>query len=144
MSAEQHKTIIRRWVEGAWNAGNLALADELYAPDYTYHDPQAPNLPPGPAGIKQLLGGYRAALPDIHMTIEDMIAEGDTVVWRWTARGTHQGDLMGIAPTGKTATVTGIVISRFANGKWAKDHINWDTLGMLQQLGVVPTPGQAP
>jgi predicted ester cyclase len=67
-----------------------------------------------------------------------MMAEGDKVVWRWCITGTHAGELMGIPPTGKSIKISGIVISRFANGKWAEDYVNWDTLGMLQQIGVVP------
>ena len=85
---------------------------------------------------------YRSAFPDMQLTIEDQIAEGDKVVTRWTARGTHQGELMGIPPTGKQATVTGITVGRVANGKFVESWSNFDALGMMQQLGVVPVPGQ--
>ncbi len=81
------------------------------------------------------------AFPDLHLTIEDEIAEGDKVVTRVTARGTHQGSFMGIRPTGKRAVVTGIVIDRFANGKTVEAWNNLDDLGLLQQLGVIPAPG---
>ncbi len=86
---------------------------------------------------------YRTAFPGNQLTVEDYLAEGDTVVSRWTGRGTHKGDLMGIAPTGKQVTVTGISIQRIANGKIVEEWSNYDMLGMLQQLGVVPMPGQA-
>jgi steroid delta-isomerase-like uncharacterized protein len=138
MSAEQHKSIVYRWVEGGWNQGNLTLVDELYTTDYMIHDPQSPNFPGGHAAFKQFVNNLRTGFPDIHVTIEDIIAEGDKVVWRWTITGTHTGDLMGIPPTGRPVKITGIVLSRFANGKWAEDYVNWDTLGMLQQIGVVP------
>jgi steroid delta-isomerase-like uncharacterized protein len=143
MSAEENKAHIREWVETAWNRGDLTLANDLYAADYVYHDPASPMEVRGPEGIKGLVTMYRAALPDIHFAIEDMISEGDKVVWRWTARATHSGTLMGIPATGKQVTVTGIVISRFVGGKWTEDYNNWDTLGLLQQLGVIPAPGQA-
>ena len=91
---------------------------------------------------KQLVTMYFSAFPDLHLTIEDQIAEGDKVVTRWTARGTHQGPFMGIPPTGKRAVVTGIAIDRFANGKFVENWNNGDDLGLLQQLGVVPVPGQ--
>jgi steroid delta-isomerase-like uncharacterized protein len=92
---------------------------------------------------KQLVTMYLAAFPDLHLTIEDQIAEGDKVVIRWTAHGTHKGNFMGIPPTGKEAVVTGITIDRFANGKTVEAWNNSDDLGLLQQLGVVPAPGQA-
>lgn len=138
MSAEQNKEIIRRWVKEAWNGGNLPLADELYAADYQYHDPSAPPMPPGPESIKQVLAIYRGAMPDMRFDIEDMIAEGEKVSWRWTARGTNTGSLMNIPPSGKSVNISGTVVSRFANGKWTEDWANWDTLGLMQQIGVIP------
>lgn len=138
MSAEQNKSIVRRWVEGGWNQGNLALVGELYATDYMIHDPMTPGFPGSHAAFKQFVTNLRTGFPDIHVIVEDMMAEGDKVAWRWVITGTHTGNLMGIPPTGKSVRITGIVLSRFAKGKWAEDYVNWDTLGMLQQLGVVP------
>jgi steroid delta-isomerase-like uncharacterized protein len=138
MSAEQNKSIVHRWVEGGWNQGNLALVDELYTADYMIHDPSTPNFPGGHAAFKQFVSNLQTGYPDIHVTIEDIMAEGDKVVWRWHITGTHTGELMGISPTGRPISITGIVISRFDNGKWAEDYVNWDTLGMLQQIGVAP------
>ena len=139
MSAEQNKMSIRRWVEVAWNNGNLAVADEVYSADYLLHDPARPIH--GPEALKQFVATFRSGYPDLHATIEDMIAEGNKVVWRYTVRGIHQGEFMGIAPTGKSITLTGILISRFADDKVVEDWNNYDALGMLQQLGVIPAMG---
>jgi len=136
MSAEQNKMMIQRWVEMAWNNGNLAIADEVYSADYVVHDPSGPIQ--GTEALKQFVATFRTAYPDIHTTIEDMIAEGNKVVWRYTVRGTHRGEFMGIAPTGKSITLTGILISRFVGEKVVEDWNNYDALGMMQQLGVIP------
>jgi len=141
MSIEDNKAIARRyWVEG-WNKGNLAVFDELLAPGFVLHDPGFPEPIHGPEGFKQYYAVYSTAFPGNQITVEDYFAEGDTVVSRWTARGTHTGNLMGIAPTGKQATVTGITIQRITNGRIAEDWSNYDMLGLLQQLGVVPSMG---
>ncbi len=137
MSAE-NKALVRRALEEIWNKGNLAVVDELTAANHVAHDPANPNAGRGPQAEKQLVTMYRTALPDLHMTIDEMLADGDKVVTRWTARGTHKGDLMGIAPTGKQVTITGISIDRIEGGKAAESWTNWDTLGMMQQLGAVP------
>ncbi len=139
MSAEQNKATIHRWVEEAWNTGNFASADEMYSVSYVLHDNTG--TVPGPQGLAQFISVFRTGFPDLHLAIEDMIAEEDKVAWRFTARGTHKGELMGIPPTGKPVTVSGVVCSRFANGKWEEDWSNFDALGMLQQLGVVPAMG---
>ncbi len=136
--SEQNKALARRSLEEIWNKGNLAVADELIAPNHVAHDPANPNAGSGPEATKQQASMYRTAFPDLQITIDDQVAEGDQVVTRWTARGTHRGDLMGIAPTGKQMTVTGINITRIAGGKAQEDWTNWDTIGMMQQLGVVP------
>jgi steroid delta-isomerase-like uncharacterized protein len=141
MSTEQNKTLVRRYWEEVWNKGNLAVADELIASDFDGHpQPSDPDFGRGPAGQKQLVGMYRTAFPDVRMTIEDMTAEGDRVVLRWTARGTQTGAFMEIAATGKPTTVTGMVLNRLAAGKIAEGWGNFDALGMMQQLGVIPTP----
>jgi steroid delta-isomerase-like uncharacterized protein len=140
MSTEENKGLVRRQFEAIWNGGNLAVIDELYAPNYTNRDPANPDQAPGPAGFTQRVSLYRTALPDLHLTIEDQVAEGDKVVTRWTASGTHKGDLMGIPPTGKSASVTGMLISRIEGGKFVEEWVNWDTLGLLRQVGAVPTP----
>jgi steroid delta-isomerase-like uncharacterized protein len=136
---EQNKEIVRRSAEEPWT-GNIGVLDELLAPDYVAYDPSQPEPTRGIAGAKEFVQQYISAFPDARVTIDQQIAEGDYVTSRWTGRGTHKGDLMGIAPTNKQVTVTGITISRIANGKIAEEWSNWDTLGMLQQIGAVPAP----
>jgi steroid delta-isomerase-like uncharacterized protein len=143
MSAEANKTIARRLIEETFNKGNLAVVDEFCAMNYVGYDPALPNPSRGPVELKQNINMYRTAFPDAHLTVEEQVAEGDTVVSRWTARGTHKGPLMGIPPTGKQATATGITISHFAGGKVVEERVNWDALGLLRQLGVVPPLEQA-
>ena len=136
--SENNKAVVRRLLEEVWNKGNLSLVDELFTPNFEFHDASTPDLGRGPESEKKRVTLYRNAFPDLRITIEDMIAEGETVVTRWSCRGTHKGDLSGIAPTGKPITISGITVSRFANGKIAQGYANWDALGMMQQLGIVP------
>lgn len=137
MSVEQNKAIARRALEEPWK-GDLGVVDELIDPSYVGYDPSLPEPIRGPEGVKEFISTYRAGFSDAQITVDEQIAEGDKVVSRWTGRGRHDGELLGISPTGKRATVTGISISRIANGKLVEDYSNWDTLGMLQQLGAVP------
>src|SRR5260221_3091270 len=141
MSTEENKAIVRRLLEEGFNQRNLALFDELYAPNFVYH--LGSTTIEGVEAFKQFTLMNIASVPDLHFTIEDQVAEGDTVVTRWIVSGTHKGDLMGVPPTGKQATVTGIGINHFANGKIVENSANMDMLGLLQQLGVVPPMGQA-
>jgi steroid delta-isomerase-like uncharacterized protein len=143
MSTEENRAISRRFFEEMVNARQLSVADEIFASNHVYHDPSSPMIGSGPEGMKQLIDMYIAAYPDLHHAVEDQIAEGDTVVTRWTGTGTHQGDLLGMPPTGKSANVMGIWVHRLANGKIVESWNVWDTLGMLQQLGIIPAPGQA-
>jgi len=140
MQTETNTTVASRWYEEVFNAGNLALIDELFAPNFVDHDPSNPL--PGLEGVRQLVSMYRGAFPDLHLTIEDEITEGDKVVTRFTGRGTHKGPLMGIPPTGKRVTITAIDILRFEHGRIAEHWGNQDLLGMMRQLGVIPAPGQ--
>lgn len=142
MSTEDNKTLSRRLFQEFWDQKNLAVADELMAANHVDHTPGSPpGLPPGPEGLKQFASVYFTAFPDLRITIEEMVAEGDKVVTRWATRATHKGDLMGIPPTGKQLTITGISIDRIAGGKIAETWTNFDALGMLQQVGVVPAMG---
>lgn len=140
MSTEENKALVRVAFD-ALNQKNWAAFYELVAPDFVLHD--ASTTIQGLEAYKQFVSMYYAAFPDLHFIVEDLIAEGDRVVARYTAQGTQQGDLMGIAPTGKQVTVTNILITRIANDKAVEQWLNFDALGMLQQLGVVPVPGQA-
>jgi len=139
MSAEENKTIVQR-AEELWNTGDLAIADEVYATDFVNHDPGLPDVRDLET-YKGFIAATRTGFPDFYVTIEDMIAEGDKVASQWTARGTHQGELIGIPPTGKQATWTGMTIYRFAGSKIVEAWWSRDMLGLLIQLGVVPPPG---
>ncbi|HXZ04940.1 MAG TPA: ester cyclase [Ktedonobacteraceae bacterium] len=141
MSTEENKSVANRWYEEVFNAGKLELIDELFAPDFVDHDPSNPI--PGLDGVRQLVTMYRTAFPDLHITVEDTITEDDKVVTRFIGRGTQNGPLMNIPPTGKKVELTAIDILRFENGKMVEHWGNQDLLGMMQQLGVIPAPGQA-
>ncbi len=141
--SEQNKNNVRRLFEEVWNKGNVAVADELFAPAYTHHDSSTPDVGRGPESEKKRATFYRNAFSDLRLTIEDLIADGETVVARWSCRGTHKGEFNGIAPTGKQVNMTGISIARFTNGKMTEGYVNWDALGLMQQLGVVPELGKA-
>lgn len=144
MSTEANKAIIRRFFEEAFEKGNLAVLDEIVAPNQVNGGPGAlPGMPSGPEGSKMLVSAYRNAFPDLHFTIEEQIAEGNTVVTRWSAHGTHQGELGGLPATGKVAIVVGLGVDRIENGKIVESWGLFDQFGMLQQLGVIPTPDQA-
>jgi steroid delta-isomerase-like uncharacterized protein len=141
MLSETNKTVSRRLFEEVWNKGNLAVLNELIANDHVNSGPGTlPGLPTGPEGAKQFVMMYRNAFPDTHFTIDEQIAEGDKVVTRWTAHGTHQGELLGIPATDKSSTVTGISVDRIVNGKIVESWGIFDQFGMMQQLGVIPTP----
>lgn len=137
--SEQNKAIVRRLVEDGFNKGNLQILEELSAPDFINHN-APPGFPPTREGWRQATAMFRAAFPDVHVHIEDEIAEGDRVTGRFTAHGTHQGELMGIPATGKEVNVTGIYILRLADGKIVERWEEADMMGLMQQLGVVPAP----
>jgi steroid delta-isomerase-like uncharacterized protein len=141
--SEHNKTIVRRVVTELWNNGNVSVADELFAPNYEHHDASTPDFGRGPDSEKKRASLYRNAFPDLQLIIEDLIAEGETVMTRWSCRGTHKGDLNGIAPTGKQVNISGVTVVRLTNGKMAEGYVNWDALGLMQQLGVVPELAKA-
>ena len=136
--SEQNKAVVRRTFEELWNKGNLSIADELFAPNYDHHDPSTPDVGRGPESEKKRATLYRNAFPDLRLTVEGLVAEGETVVARWSCHGTHKGELNGIAPTGKQFTISGVTIAHFENGKMVEGWVNWDALGLMQQLGLVP------
>jgi steroid delta-isomerase-like uncharacterized protein len=142
MSSEQNKTIVRRAFEEPWK-GSLEIVDELYASNYVGHDPSMPEPLRGPKGVKEFISTYRAAFPDARITVEQQLAEGGLVATRWIGRGTHKGELMGIQPTGKQVTISGLTISRLVDGKVVEEFQNWDTLGMMQQLDAIPALAHA-
>ena len=142
--AEDNKAIARRSFEELFTKGELEVADEVFAPDYIAHDPSQPRDLHGPEEFKQYVRMYRSAFPDLELHVEEQIAEGDRVVTRFTATGTHRGELMGIPPTGNRVTVTGITIDRLVDGKSAESWISYDAMGMLRQLGVLAAPPPRP
>ncbi len=142
MSTEENKARMRRIPEEVYNQGNLAAADDLLAADYIEHLPLPPGWPSGLPGLKQFVTMTRSAFPDFQYTVDEVLAEGDKVVLRVTARGTHQGEFLGIPATGRQATWGEMHICRVVDGKLVEHWASIDQLGMLQQLGIVPAPGQ--
>ena len=140
MPIEENKAIARRWGEEIWGKASLTAIDELLAPDFVFNYP-APGVTPDLEGYKKTVTMLTAPFADIQGSAEDMVAEGDKVAVRWVWRLTHTGEFMGIAPTGKQVTVTGISILRIVGGKIVEEWGEMDTLGMLQQLGALPPHG---
>jgi len=142
MSIEQNKAVFRQIVEEIFNQGNISLFDELVAPDFIEHEELPPGIPVGREGAKVLFTQLRSAFPDFKAEIEDLIAEGDRVVVRMKWTGTHEGEFMGIPPTGRSISIEVIDIVRFESGKFVEHWGIMDNMGMMQQLGVVPEPEQ--
>lgn len=142
MSIDQNKATVRRVIEESWNHGKLAIHDEISAPNYVHHDPTFPNIRTRD-DYKAWVIQLRSALPDLHLTIDDMFAEGDKVMVRWSLQGTNTGDLttpISVRATGKRVAFTGVTIVRFAGEKVVEDWHYGDNLAFMQQLGLVPIP----
>lgn len=139
--SEKHEAIARRSIEDVWNKGKLETIAELYTTDYMNNDPL--NTTKGLEAYKNFVTKYRVAFPDTRIDIDEMISTGDTVVVRWRYTGTHKGPLEGVAPTGRKVTGTGISISHFSGDRIKEAFINWDALGLMQQIGAVTLPGKA-
>ena len=142
MSTEQNKAIVRRFIEAVQNEGDLAALDALAAPGYVNHS-TPPGVPPNREGLKQLTALFRAAFPDGRMTIEEMVAEGDRVATRKTFRGTHRGELLGLPPTGRAVEIALLDLVRLADGQVVESWSVADELGLLRQLGALPSPEPA-
>ena len=140
--SEANKALVRRVIEESWNKRNMTLMDELFDPGYVYHGVVEGEII-GVEAMKQFLTSLYAAFPDAQHMIQEQVAEGDKVVTRWSFTGTHQGELMGLAPTGKQVTTSGVVIDRIVEGKIVEEREEWDRLDMMQQLGAVPPLGKA-
>jgi steroid delta-isomerase-like uncharacterized protein len=136
------KDIDRKLLEEPWK-GNVGVIDQYVDENYVGYDPSVPEPMRGKQAFKDFVQGYLSAFPDGAITVDEQIAEGDVVASRWTARGTHGGELMGIAPTNKQVTVAGLSYTKFRNGKMIESYANWDTLGMLQQIGAIPAMATA-
>ena len=138
--SEGNKALARRVADDIVNPGNVDAVDEIYAPDYVLHDPSSPEDVHGVEGAREFYETVFNAFPDTEISIEELIAEGDKVVTRWTSRGTHQGEFMGLPPSGKRVEVAGVTISRIEGGKIVEDWEFTDALGLMQQLGAIPAP----
>jgi steroid delta-isomerase-like uncharacterized protein len=135
---ENNKLVISKFIEEAVNQNRVDRVDDLVVEDFVELDPM-PGQRQGREGLKEVLGVMRAAFPDIHWEVEEMVAEGDAVVTRFTWTGTHRGAFFGFPATGKSVSVKGVVIDQLADGKMSKSRILMDTFGMMQQLGAVPS-----
>ena len=134
MSTEQNKALYRRYLEECFNAGRVELLDELLAPSYEFHD-APPGLAPGIEGVRQTIRMFHAAFPDLKITIEDLVAEGDKVCARAVTRGTHSGQpMMGIAPSAKKFAMRGMTMVRIHNGRITDSWVSNDVLGLMNQL----------
>ena len=129
--------VYRRLVDDVWNRGDPAAVDELFAPDFVGHDPGPPNLIDGPAGMKRFVAQMKAAFPDWRVTTDDLMADGDKLISRWTVRATHRGAFAGVDPTGRRIEVRGISIHRVVDGRSVENWHGVDKLGMLRQIGAV-------
>jgi len=136
-TTESNKEVIRKFLEEVINQNRLDRADDLVVEDFVELDP-LPGQRQGREGLKEVLGMMRAAFPDIHWMVEEMVAEGDTVASRFTWTGTHRGEFLGVPATGRSVVVKGMVLDQLVGGKMSKSRILMDSLGMMQQLGAVP------
>ena len=137
MSAEDNKALVRRFVDEVQSGGNTDLVDAICCPEFVNHS-TPPGIPPDCEGVKILTAMFRGAFPDSYFTVEDMVAEGDKVATRKTFRGTHEGEFMGIPPSGRSVSMGLIDIVRISDGRVVEHWSMGDTLGLMQQLGVIP------
>ena len=143
MSAEANKALVRRFYEEVWGSGNYDVADEVFAGDYVRHDLRAGEPEPGPEGQKQVAAAFREAFPDLSWSVDFVLADGDFVVGRWTATGTHLGPWAGVSATGRPMRFSGVNIFRFADGKVVELWNHRDDLGLMEQLGAPVYAGAA-
>ncbi len=139
MSLANNKDIVQKTFDVVWNQHNTAAIDELYASDYTTHD-ELPGFSQDRKGFKEWVNQTTRAFPDIEFKIKDQLAEGDEVVTRWEAHGTQKGEFMGVPASGKAITVTGLTMNRLQNNKIKESWNEWDSLSLMQQLGVISEP----
>jgi steroid delta-isomerase-like uncharacterized protein len=143
MSVEANKAVVRRFFEELVNPGNTALADEILAPAprYANYSTNSPE-PHGREGVEPTIRMYKSAFPDFRISVVDMVAEGDKVLARLKVEGTHEGEFMGIPASGRQFSIPAMALFRIENGKIAEDRHIEDAMGMMQQLGAIPSPGQ--
>ena len=140
MADHPNKALVRRFFDEVFNRQSRAAAAEILSEDFVAHHPAFPDGLRGPEAIMEMTAMFRAGFPDLQYRIERLVAEDDLVVARWSARATHRGPFMGVPPTGKTISVTGMDMFRVAEGRCAETWVNSDFLGLLQQIGAVPAP----
>ena len=139
--SQQNEAVVRRVIEEGWNRGNLTVVDDCLADAYTQEGPL--ETVRGPEGQKAQIAKYRAAFPDCHLQIDELISAGDRVVVRYTYSGTQRGELAGIPPTGRSVIGHGIDLLHLVDGRIVASYSQWDALGLMQQLGVLTLPGTA-
>jgi steroid delta-isomerase-like uncharacterized protein len=140
MPAEQQKALVRRFIEDVWNQGDVAIIGQVCAPDFVLHDPTTPRFKTR-LDYEQLVTTYRRAFPDLRCTIEEQLAERNLVMTWWGMQGTHRGPLFGYPPTERHVRFTGISLNLIRDGQIAEARVNWDALGLFQQLGILPNIG---
>jgi steroid delta-isomerase-like uncharacterized protein len=141
METDDRKAVVARIADEIWNRGNLAAVEDVMASDARYHGPHMPGGSGGRDDWRAAIAMYRGAFPDARVTFEELLVSGDRIVGRWSATGTHTGDLPGVPPTGKGIAISGITVYRFAEGRIAEAWEELDLLGMWQQLGLFRGPG---
>lgn len=139
--SEKNEAVVRRMFEEVWNSKKLDAIEKFHTNDYANHDPLNPTT--GLDAYRKFVKTYHTAFPDLRVDIDELLSTGDRVIVRWRANGTQRGPLEGLAPTGRQATITGISICRLSGDKIREEFVNWDALGLMQQLGAVTLPGKA-
>lgn len=142
MPVDQNKAVVKRFFDELCNQRNYECSAELFVPEHLYHDPAIPGVAPGPEAMAQVMASYHRAFPDGYWQVDDMFAADDQVVTRWTGTGTQTGELAGpqpIPPSGNRVSVAGLWVHRLSDGKIVESWAVWDALGLMQQLGVIPS-----
>jgi steroid delta-isomerase-like uncharacterized protein len=134
MTTDQNKAVYRRFIQEVFNEGRLDALDALLSPSYVLRD-APPGSPPGPQAVAEVVRMFRAAFPDLVITIDELVAEGDKVCARATTRGTHRGPMFGLPPTGKPVTMTGLTMVRIVDGRLVESWVKNDVTGLMRQLG---------
>jgi len=146
VSTEQNKALVQRWFSDVVSKGDMSSLDAICAvcaPSFEMVQGVVEPAPQGIDGVKGLINSLRMAFPDLHATVDEQVAEGDKVVSRVTMTGTHHGEFMGIPPTGKSFSIPGVSIWKVQDGMLISEWVNWDSMGMMQQLGLAPAPTPA-
>jgi steroid delta-isomerase-like uncharacterized protein len=140
MTADETRAVIRRCIDELWNRGNSDATDQMYAAHCSFHDPTFPV--DGVAGLREQVRGLRTAQPDLHMDVHDVLVDGDMTATRWTLGGTARGEFRGIPGTGKTYVMSGMTMDKWDGDRVVEEWVNYDALGALQQIGVIPDMAQ--